>query len=495
MFNRRTGWMKVGVICLSIGLLTSTMPFLASSESGNGGTTNNRAQEKKYKEGEIIVKFKNGQSVESLHRTQVKHHLIEKMDFPQTQTQLLSFNVQSTIEQVISDLLGSGLVEYAEPNYERSFSFSEPLYVEQWGMKNTGQPISGVRGTPGIDIDAERAWAQTMGSKRVVVGVIDSGIDIHHPDLKDQIWKNPGEIPGDGIDNDGNGYVDDVNGWNFYDDNNEVFQSNREDAHGTHVAGVIAAKKNKAGVIGVASNVKIMPLKIVAEGGYVSDELEAIAYARDKGVKLINMSLGGWSSSQAEYDAIKNTNALFVVAAGNNSRNIDGFFSSYPSGYNLPNIISVTAIDHQGNVPYWSNYGTKNTDLAAPGVWIFSTLPDNNYGFYSGTSMAAPYVTGTAALLLSKNPSASPLQIKETLLSNTTPLSSLTRKVSTGGMLNAGKALNAKMGGKPVRRTTTYTQEQSTSLAPSQDPQKVQESQEENILYRFFQRFFNWDAN
>ena len=482
MLNRRAGWMKIAVLCLSIGLITSTMPFSASSEAADSGTTKKRVQERKYKEGEILVKFKTGESVESLNRTQVNHHLIEKMDFPQNQTKLLSFNLQSTIDQVVSDLLGSGLVEYAEPNYERSFSVADPLYGEQWGMENRGQSISGINGTPDIDIDAERAWVQTRGSNSVVVGVIDSGIDMSHPDLRNRIWKNPGEIPGDGIDNDRNGYIDDVNGWNFYDENNAIFYSSNEDAHGTHVAGIIAANNNNIGVTGVAPNVKIMPLKIMAEGGYVSDVLEAIAYAKAKGVKIINMSLGGWSFSQAEYDVIKNTNALFVVAAGNNSSNIDGYFSSYPAAYDLPNIISVAAIDHQGNVPYWSNYGTTSTDLAAPGVNILSTLPGNTYGYYNGTSMAAPYVTGTAALLLSKNRSASVLQIKEAILKTTTPVSSLSWKVSTGGMLNAGKALNANMS-EPVR---------SPAVSPAQEAQEVQEVQEDNIMYRFFQRFFNW---
>lgn len=485
MENRRNKMKKVALTCLSIGLLTLSMPYMAFSQSSASEKTNSQKQERKYREGEILVKFKDEQSVKTFDRTQAKYQLREKMDFPLSQAKLLSFNLASSIEQVIQDLVGSGLVEYAEPNYERAFTaVMEPGYEQQWGLRNTGQIISGLQGTPGVDIAAERAWANTLGSKNVVVGVIDSGIDITHPDLRNQIWTNPGEVPGDGIDNDRNGYVDDVHGWNFVDENNRVFYSNDEDAHGTHVAGIIAAGKNNNGVIGVAPNVKIMPLKIMAQGGYVSDVLQAIEYAKAKGVKIINMSLGGRGYSQAEYDLMKNTNALFVVAAGNDYSNIDGYFASYPAAYDLPNILTVAAVDHQGNIPYWSNYGTTNTDLAAPGVVIYSTLPGNSYGYYTGTSMAAPFVSGAAALILSKRPSASPVLIKDILLNNTTGLSSLTWKVKTGGMLNAGKAVSTMNAG--VRYAKTETQ----SSTQVENPNATRSSFA-LMIERFFQKFMN----
>jgi len=479
MRNRRKTLKKVAFSCLSIGLITITMPLSAFSQSMNTETTKKEIQERKYKQGEILVKFKDGRSVQSIPQERLKYNLTEKMEFPLSQTQLLSINnLTSTVDQVIKDLLGTGLVEYAEPNYERTFTaVMDPGYDKQWGMNNTGQYISGVPGTPDVDVNIEGAWAQTKGSNSVVVAVIDSGVDISHPDLQNQIWKNPGEIPGDGIDNDRNGYVDDVNGWNFVDNNPRVFVNSDEDEHGTHVAGVIAASHNQMGVMGVAPRVKVMPLKIMAHGGYVSDVLKAIEYAKAKGVKIINMSFGGSDFSQAEYNLMKNTNALFVVAAGNDSRNIDGYFSSYPAAYDLPNIITVTAVNHRGEVPYWANYGTTHTDLAAPGVVIYSTLPGNSYGYYSGTSMAAPFVTGTAALILSKKPSASPVEIKNILLNNTTPLSSLSWKVNTGGMLNAGKAVRTMNGS--VR--TVNTQQEEVQSTP--------ENTMPSLFTRMMQRF------
>jgi subtilisin family serine protease len=344
------------------------------------------------------------------------------------------------------------IVEYAEPNYVlKPFAVSDPYYGNLWGLKNTGQTIEGVPGKAGIDIKAEAAWMKTKGSTATVIAVIDTGIDINHPDLKDNIWKNPGETPNDGIDNDGNGYVDDVNGWNFFDNNNDVFYSADEDYHGTHVAGTIAGRANTIGVIGVAPNVKIMPLKFIGPGyGYTDDAIKAINYAKGKGVKISNNSWGGGGYSQALYDSIKNSNSLFVAAAGNSGVNADTN-PMYPAAYDLSNILSVAAIDNTGNLPSFSNYGATSVDVAAPGVSIFSTFPESfsygSYGYLDGTSMATPHATGTAALITAVYPSYSTAQIKDTIMKTVTKLSSLTGKTVTGGLVNAAVAVAADVDG------------------------------------------------
>ena len=276
----------------------------------------------------------------------------------------------------------------------------------------------------------------------MVVAVIDTGTDINHPDLKDRIWKNPGEVAGDNIDNDKNGYVDDVNGWDFYWGDKTVYDYWDGDEHGTHVSGTIAGTSNTIGVIGLAPNVKIMPLKFLGpNGGYTSDAILAVNYAKNKGVKISNNSWGGGGFSQALYDAIKNSQSLFVAAAGNAGINIDTT-PSYPASYDLPNIFSVAALDNRGNLANFSNYGVKNVDVAAPGVDILSTLPENTYGYYDGTSMATPHVTAAAALNLSQVPSNSNVTIKEAIMKTVTPLSSLTSVVGSKGLINAGKAVD-----------------------------------------------------
>lgn len=445
---------KVVESVFSLGLFIYNMPVLAlAAELGNSGVMATQAKIqnnlKKYKEGEIVVKFKSGRSALNLLQTRSKYNLKEKRVLDHSTTKLLTFDPRTPVDQVIKELKDSGQVEYAEPNYVRKkASMTDPLYGLQWGLRNTGQSIDSNPGTAGFDMGAEYAWSQTKGNTSVIVGVIDTGIDINHPELKGQIWKNPGEIPGDGIDNDNDGYIDDVYGWDFANDDNTVFDSADYDDHGTHVAGIIAAKNDSFGVVGVAPNVKIMPLKfLTADGGTIADEIEALSYAKAKGVKIINMSLGGYGFSQAEYDAIKNMDALIVAASGNEGANNDDSDPSYPASYDLPNIISVAAMDNNGQIPYWSNYGATTVDLAAPGVDIVSTIPGDNgnyafaYTYFSGTSMAAPFVTGTAALLLSKYTSFSPLTIKDCILDTTNYLPFSAGKVHTMGMLHAGRAV------------------------------------------------------
>ncbi|MBY6037162.1 S8 family serine peptidase [Fictibacillus nanhaiensis] len=408
----------------------------------------NNNEPKKYKENEVIVRFKNKDSIKRLGALSSTLGLTNAKVLNKEGTHVIKFSKNKKMADVLHELNASPNVEYAEPNYVYQPTATDPLYSELWGLKNTGQEIIGQVGKKGIDINVEAAWAKTKGSSSLVIGVIDTGIDINHPDLKDKIWVNTGEIPNDGIDNDKNGYIDDVNGWNFYDKNNRLFIRGEEDFHGTHVAGTIAAKANNIGVIGVAPNVKIMPLKFIGPwGGYESDAILAIEYAKSKGVKILNNSWGGGENAQALKDAIKNSGTLFIAAAGNDGMNTDTS-PMYPAAYDLPNILSVASLNNTGNLSIFSNFGAKSVDVAAPGEGILSTVPirdggySNAYEYLDGTSMATPHVSGIAALVKSVNPTYTPAQIKDAIMRTTTKLSSLTGKNVTGGLVNAGKAVN-----------------------------------------------------
>jgi subtilisin family serine protease len=403
-----------------------------------------------YKKGEVIVKFKPGKSLEALGAAGTAKGLRVAKNLDRALgIQLLKFESGMSESDMVKFLKESRTVEYAEPNYiYQPTSVSDPLYGKLWGLKNTGQSIEGESGKAGIDIKAETAWARTKGSSSTVIAVIDTGTDYTHPDLKDNIWKNPGEVPNDGIDNDKNGYIDDVNGWNFFDGNNNPYYGPGEDDHGTHVSGTIAGKANTAGVIGVAPNVKVMPLKFIGPfGGSLDDAIAAINYAKAKGVKITNNSWGGGGYSQALYDTIKNSNSLFVAAAGNSSSNADTT-PMYPAAYNLSNILSVAAITNTGSMASFSNYGATSVDVAAPGQSILSTLPLNTYEYFDGTSMAAPHATGVAALVTAVNSSFTPLQIKDRIMKTVTKLSSLTGKTVTGGLINAGAAVVTDVDGE-----------------------------------------------
>ncbi|CAD5979954.1 Thermitase [Planktothrix rubescens NIVA-CYA 18] len=365
-----------------------------------------------------------------------------------------------TVEQTISAYKDDPRFEYIEPDYiitlddvqkpsstqessgkitPQATTPNDPSYSQLWGLNNTGQD----GGTPDADIDAPEAWDIQKGDPNLVIGVIDTGVDYDHPDLSANIWTNPGEIAGDGIDNDSNGYIDDVRGWDFASNDNNPMDVH---GHGTHVAGTIAGKGNNGvGVTGVAWNAKIMPLKYLNDSGVgpTSNAILAINYATAKGVKLTNNSWGGGGYSQALYDAINTAGqqgALFIASAGNESNNNDAN-PAYPASYDLANIISVASTTRTDGLSSFSNYGATTVDLGAPGSSIYSTLPNSSYGTLSGTSMASPQVTGAAALLWSQNPTWTAQQVKNKLMQTTDPISALSGKTVTGGRLNINNAL------------------------------------------------------
>lgn len=370
-------------------------------------------------------------------------------------------------------------VIYAEPNYLRYPAKlpNDPRFSEMWGLKNTGQVVDsgGHPGKPGNDIRAEQAWDVTTGSKNIVVGIIDQGFDVNHEDLKDNVWTNPGEIAGNGIDDDGNGFVDDVNGWDFVHNDNTVFDyalpvypppdnyTADVDDHGTHVAGIIGASGNNGiGVVGVNWQVSLMSLKFIAgENGTSADLLRAFSYAKmmrqlwtssggAKGanIRVLNNSYGGGGFSQAELDAIRALSAngiLFVAAAGNDGSNNDTF-PVYPANYQSPNVISVAASNGGGTRASFSNSGAGTVQVTAPGEHILSTTPRNTYDFFSGTSMATPYVSGSAALVCAAFPNISMQTLRAKLLYSGFVASwqyNNTYPIQTGRSVDANSALQS----------------------------------------------------
>ena len=317
---------------------------------------------------------------------------------------------------------------------------AEPNDLDEslWGLNNEGQN----GGTAGIDIGVKKAWETSVGSRTgPIVAVIDTGVDIRHQDLKDNIWTNEGEVPGDGIDNDGNGVIDDVNGYNSAAESNDPKDDN---GHGTHVAGTIGAVGNNGkGVTGVNQEARIMPIRFLSEdgSGNTADAIKALAYASRTGARIVNNSWGGNKYNQLVFDVIADSEALFVCAAGNEAYDND-LRAVYPATFELDNILSVTAHDRNNEFPKFANRGEKTVDLAAPGVAINSTQPGNKYQVLDGTSMATPHVAGAATLLATAVPGITNEEIKFRLMNN---LSELPEKygsrIISGGRLDLGKAL------------------------------------------------------
>jgi subtilisin family serine protease len=420
----------------------------------------------KYVKDRVIVRFKsqkNAESSISQEKISMAHAKMGAKVEKEFSTggvaglQLVQLPNGTDIQSAISAYESNPDVLYAEPDYVLSILPDQtgPIVLDtnppnilsipndgdfsyQWSFHNTGQ----TGGTPGADIKALAAWDISTGSNSVVVAVIDTGVLYNHSDLSANIWDNTGEIPGNGIDDDDNGYIDDIRGWDFVNADNDPIDDQK---HGTHVSGTIGAVGNNAiGVAGVNWQVKIMPLKAFDQYGQgsTSDAIEAIKYANANGASVISNSWGGPDYSQGLEDAINASPAVVVCAAGNFARNNDQN-PLYPTSYNSPNIISVAATDQNDFLAPFSNFGLSSVDLAAPGTNIWSTYLDGNYYSMSGTSMATPHVSGVAALVKAVNPRLSTRQIKNIILNNVDVKSSLFGKVNTSGRLNAFKSVIA----------------------------------------------------
>jgi subtilisin family serine protease len=298
---------------------------------------------------------------------------------------------------------------------------------------------------------------------------VDTGIDYNHADLTHNMWRNPGELP-NGLDDDNNGFVDDISGVDFANDDADPTD---DSSHGTHVAGIVGAEGgNGIGGVGVNWKVRLVALKFLDENGEgnTANAAEAIDYAVKAGARVINASWGGPGFSFALSKAIRNAGnqgVLVVAAAGNEGENSDSE-PEYPASYDLPNVISVAATDAGDGLVDFSNYGARTVDLGAPGDEIYSTVPKfaspSGFAYFSGTSMAAPFVSGAAALYLSRTPSATVTQVRDALLQTVDPVPALAGKTVTGGRLNLGRALGA--GQQPQQAPAAAPARDSTAPSP-----------------------------
>lgn len=401
---------------------------------------------------EVLVKFKSGVSSEAIDaltarlRDRVEDRL-ENAEGWQAIDDLDNADAASIVAQY-SQLPE---VEYAEPNYEINLEETnagplvpvlphDPQFNDQWALANSGQR----GGKQGADISATLAWATTTGNDKLVVAVLDTGVDYTHEDLVENMWVRPATMA-PYHDNE-LGTIDDLNGFNAIDSAADPMDDN---GHGTHCAGIIGAEgENNVGIAGVNWKVQIMPLKFLNAGGSGStkDAIEAINYVINRkkagvNIRIISASWGSTQKSRALGDIIRKAyenDILFVAAAGNSSVDNDRT-PHYPSSY--PNVISVAALDRNDQLASFSNFGVKSVMIGAPGVDILSTWLGNEYEEKSGTSMATPVVSGVAALILAKNPRMSVEDLHKRLMDSTDPIIALKGKTVSGGRINAAKAL------------------------------------------------------
>ncbi|MBC97166.1 MAG: subtilase [Halobacteriovoraceae bacterium] len=336
-----------------------------------------------------------------------------------------SLKAEGLSQKSVSLLAADPNIEYIEESQTYSIGpvamnkevINDAKYSDQWGLKNTGRNSGGwfSRGKEGEDVNAEKAWGITKGDRALKIAVIDTGVDYTHQDLKANMWTNELEANGiEGVDDDGNGYIDDIHGYDFANDDGDPQDGH---GHGTHCAGNIGAKHDRSGVRGVMDNVQMVGIKFLTDSGSgdTQDAIESIEYAIAVGVDLMSNSWGGGGFSQALKDAIQAANdagIVFVAAAGNSRRDNDTT-DSYPANYEIENVISVGAMDGSGKRSSFSNYGAEKVHVFAPGSNIMSTVPGNRYQKMSGTSMATPLASGVIGLLMAENPNLTPMEIRD----------------------------------------------------------------------------------
>lgn len=424
-------------------LLLSTTLFTLSPITARAAQTNN----------ELIITYKAPvQTTDLTQITAINHDAPEQLNDTSV---LVDVSTATDMAKTLNVLQNDVDVANIQPNftYHLTGGESEPFYRLEWYVNNNGSFIDQFykKAVTDVDMNVKEAWDQYTPERTVIVAVIDTGIDYAHPDLEQAMWTNVNEKPNDGIDNDGNGYIDDIYGWNFFEDTGITYSGRSNDDHGTHVSGIIAAAQNQVGIAGIASNsnVKIMTLQALGgrDGSGSTDSLiKAIGYAEQMGVSICNISAGTFSYDAALEDAMRNSKMVFVVAAGNGDEDGNGLDNdispTYPASYDLDNIISVANIDCTGELHSSSNYGVTSVDIAAPGTSIWSTIAKHDYGYFTGTSMATPMVTGVLAMIESNYSGITPMQAKTILLSTARPLPSLSGYVATGGIPDAYAALS-----------------------------------------------------
>lgn len=425
-----------------------------------------------FKSDEILVKFKPG----------LKNQFYEKANFilgikEEINTGFGEFAVLKTngmeIKSLLNDFKGNKNIFYAEPNYiykaigqkqydvyGYSATSSDPMYGDLWGLKNTGdnEPAgsrgnSSNTGKAGADVNAENAWKITQGSKNIKIAVIDTGVDYNHPDLKDNMWTNEAELNGaPGVDDDGNGYIDDIHGYDFANNDGDPMDGN---GHGSHCAGTIAASHNNIGIAGVMKNASIIGVKFLTDqgSGTTADAIKAVDYATKLNVDIMSNSWGGGGASQALEDAIKRAaqaGIVFTAAAGNSATD-NNSTPHYPSNYDVENVISVASHTYDDVLSDFSCYGSQTVHVAAPGQNVLSTTPGNAYSVYSGTSMATPHVTGVIGLYLAKYGRQDLSDFRELLMNTSVYRRSYDRKAISSGRVDAYNLLTHTITSRPAK--------------------------------------------
>lgn len=436
--------------------------------------------------GEVLVKLRPGKLNSFLNQKSLYGAMIkEKVNTLSGDLVLLKVNKSRSLSNLIEKINQNPSVEYAEPNYiyraienvsnvtsllqnmqmDRDYSTAmtpnDPRYGKLWGLHNTGnnEPAgssgnSSPSGVEGADVNAEAAWSMNKGSARVKIAVIDTGVDYNHEDLRNNMWINQAEANGEpGVDDDGNGYIDDIHGYDFANNDGDPMDGN---GHGTHCSGTIAAEHNNGiGVAGVMSEASIVAVKFLSDqgSGTTLDAIKAVDYATKVNVDIMSNSWGGGGASQALEDSIrraKDAGIVFTAAAGNSASD-NNSRPHYPSNYDVENVISVAAHNYNDTLASFSCYGSRTVHVAAPGRNILSTIPNNGYAVYSGTSMATPHVTGVVGLYVAQNGRTDVAQLRENLMNTSIYTRAYGKKTIGGGRVDAYNFLNGIVTPRPAR--------------------------------------------
>lgn len=472
IMNRNNIWIHIGLavvfvtLAAVVGQIERWRSALRSNDLARGPVAERPGTTKAPREKgvpEVLVRFKPGVSLDRIRSIASSNHDVMKDQIESVGGLSIIDDLDNADAAAVAEQYAamSDLVSYAEPNYQiklddpvqkvltrdtvlRNFPGmpNDPQFADQWAHHNVGQD----GGKANADISSLKAWETQKGSNDVVVAVLDTGVDFTHVDLRENMWIRPENVPA--YVDDELGTFNDMNGFNGTD---AILDPMDDNGHGTHCAGIIGAEgDNGEGIVGVNWHVKIMPLKFLGRGGFGStdDAIEAINYAIDRkkhgvNIRIISASWGSTSKSKALEDVIRaagDAGILFIAAAGNDGSDNDKR-PHYPSNYDLPNVISVAALDRNDQLASFSNFGIKTVHVAAPGKDILSTWLNNAYREASGTSMATPEVSGVAALIVANEPDIKMEALKARILKSVDKIDSLNGRVASGGRINAAKAL------------------------------------------------------
>lgn len=451
--------MKKMIVGLTIGMTVASSVYALSPKRL-------KSVKAEYKAGEVIVKLKPSQARSFLSRKSTFGVKVKELMNLKSGNIVVLKTQNKSIINLLDKLNNDPSVEYAEPNYlYRAIGYKnpkntqDPKFGDLWGLINRGnnEPAgsrgnSAPTGIAGIDINAINAWKITKGSKKVKIAVIDTGVDYNHPDLKSNMWTNTAELNGKpGVDDDGNGYIDDIHGYDFANNDGDPMDGN---GHGTHCAGTIAAEhNNNIGIAGVMADVSIVGVKFLTDegSGSTADAIKSIEYATKLNVDIMSNSWGGGGYSQALKDVIedaKDAGIVFTAAAGNSASNND-IEPHYPSNYNVDNVISVAANNYNNNLAFFSCYGAKTVHVTAPGRNILSTTPNNTYDVYSGTSMATPHVSGVIGLYIAEHGRKDVSKIRDELMKSSVYSRAYSKKIVSKGRVDAYNFLTRVVAPRP----------------------------------------------